>query len=214
MGYKICTIGQKGGPGKSAIARTIATCYASAEWDVKIADLDINQSTSFEWLQRRLQNNIEPVVAVEAFGSAMQAIKQSENYDLFIFDGAPTASRETKEIAKQSDLIIIPTGLGVDDLKPSVMIAHNLAKEGVGKERICFVFNKATGSISEFQESRAYLLDTPYFLIDGRIEFKPCYRQALDAGLSLTETRYKAPREKADYVMQNIIDRLEKVTQE
>lgn len=214
MGYKICTIGQKGGPGKSTLARAIATCYASAQWDVKIGDLDINQSTSFEWLQRRLQNDIKPTVAVEAFGTAKQAIKQSDNYDLFIFDGAPTASRETKEIAKECDLIIIPTGLGVDDLKPSVIIAHNLTKEGIDKNKICFVFNKATGSETEYQEARQYLLDTPYFLIDGRIEFKPCYRQALDAGQSVIETRYKAPRQKADLVIQNIINRLEILTQE
>jgi len=214
MGYKICVVGQKGGPGKSNIARAIATCYAAADWNVKIGDQDINQSTSFEWLQRRLQNGIEPVVAVEAFGTAAQAIKQSDNYDLFIFDGAPTASRDTKDIAKVCDLIIIPTGLGVDDLKPSVVIAHNLAKAGIDKKRICFVFNKATGSESEYQEARQYLLDTPYFLIDGRIEFKPCYRQALDAGQSIIETRYKAPREKAEFVIQNIINRLEELTQE
>ena len=53
MGHVISVVGQKGGPGKSTIARAIGTCYAAAEWQVKIADLDINQSTSFGWLQRR-----------------------------------------------------------------------------------------------------------------------------------------------------------------
>jgi len=213
MGYKISVINQKGGSGKSTIARAIASCYAAAKWDVKIADLDISQSTSFEWLQRRLQNQVEPVVAVEAFGTAAQALKQADNYDLFIFDGAPTASRTTQQISLESDLVIIPTGLAVDDLKPSVVLANNLRKEGINHERICFVFNRATGSDSEYEVACDYLRQTPYFLIDGRIEDKPCYRQAMDMGQSIIETRFKQPREKADRVIQNIINRLETLTE-
>jgi chromosome partitioning protein len=214
MGYKISVIGQKGGPGKSTLARAIATCYASSDWDVKIADLDINQSTSFNWLQRRLMNQIEPVVAVETFGTAATALKQADNYDLFIFDGAPTASRASKQISLVSDLVIIPTGLATDDLQPAVALAHNLVAEGVKQDAICFVFNRATGSETEYQEAVAYLNKTPYFVIDGRIEEKPCYRRAMDAGYSVVETIYKQPREKADAVIQNIINRLETLIEE
>jgi len=212
MGQIISVIGQKGGPGKSTLARAIGTCYAAAEWDVKIADLDINQSTSFTWLQRRLHNNITPVVAVEVFGTAGQAMKQAGNYDLFIVDGAPTASRATSEVSKVADLIVIPTGLALDDLEPSVGLANNLKKEGVNPKRICFVFNRASGSKVEYQEAQDYLSDTPYHLIDGRIEDKPCYRQAMNEGRSITESRFKQPREKADHVVQNIINRLEELT--
>jgi len=214
MSYKISVINQKGGSGKSTISRAIATSYASADWDVKIADLDINQSTSFEWLQRRLQNKIQPTVAVEAFGTASQALKQSDNYDLFIFDGAPTASKTTQQIAKESDLIIIPTGLSIDDLRPSVVLANSLVKEDIECERICFVFNRATGSESEYKEACSYLKQTPYVLIDGRIEDKPCYRQAMDIGRSVIETQFKQPREKADLVIQNIINQLELIVSE
>ena len=214
MGYKISVINQKGGPGKSTISRAIATCYASANWDVKIADLDISQSTSFNWLQRRLTNNIEPVVAVETFGTADAALKQANKYDLFIFDGAPTASRATKQISLASDLVIIPTGLSIDDLQPAVALAHNLVKEGVKEQTLCFVFNRATGSETEYQEAVSYLKNTPYFVIDGRIEEKPSYRRAMDAGNSIIETRFRQPREKADVVIQNIINRLEKLIEE
>tara|TARA_R110002051_G_scaffold313328_1_gene389329 strand:- start:132 stop:776 length:645 start_codon:yes stop_codon:yes gene_type:complete len=214
MGYKISVINQKGGPGKSTVARAIATCYANSEWDVKIADLDISQSTSFNWLQRRLFNEISPVVAVETFGTADAALKQANNYDLFIFDGAPTASRATKQISLASDLVIIPTGLSTDDLQPAVALAHNLVSEGVEEDRICFVFNRATGSDTEYKEAVNYLNKTPYFVIDGKIEEKPSYRRAMDAGQSIIETRFKQPREKAEAVIQNIINRLETITEE
>ncbi|GIU52184.1 para1 [Shewanella sairae] len=212
MSLIISVVGQKGGSGKSTLSRAIATCYASASWDVKIADLDINQSTSFTWLQRRINNSIEPIIAVEAFGSATQALKKSDDYDLFIFDGAPTASRTTTEICKSSDLIVIPTGLALDDLEPSVVLANNLSKEGIDKNKICFVFNRASGSELEYNEAKNYLDETPYFVIGGRIEDKPCYRQAMNEGKSVTEARYKQPREKADVVMQNLINRIEELT--
>lgn len=209
MGYKISVINQKGGPGKSTVARAIATCYASSDWNVKIADLDISQSTSFNWLQRRLMNEIEPVVAVETFGTADAALKQADNYDLFIFDGAPTASRATKQLSLASDLVIIPTGLATDDLQPAVALAHNLVTEGVNPAVICFVLSRTTGSETEYQEAVAYLKKTPYFVINGRIEEKPSYRRAMDAGYSIVETRYRQPREKAEALIQNIINRLE-----
>ncbi|EJG1615127.1 ParA family protein [Vibrio parahaemolyticus] len=215
MGYKISFVSQKGGPGKSTIARAVGTSYAAAGWNVKIGDLDVNQSTSFEWLQRRLQNNIVPYVAVEVFGTAGQALRIADDYDLFIFDGAPMASAATSEISKASDLIVIPTGLAVDDLKPSVILAHTLVqKHGVDTRRIAFAFNRATGSESEYNEAQDYLRQTPYFLIEGRIEDKPSYRKALDAGRSILETPYQGPRKKADEVIQNIINRLEELTEE
>ena len=83
MGYSIGVVSQKGGVGKSTIARSIATAYAQNEWDVKIADLDINQSTSYQWQKRRLQAQIEPVIQVECFGAVSQAIKQADHYDLY-----------------------------------------------------------------------------------------------------------------------------------
>ncbi|AWG87356.1 hypothetical protein CGI16_23060 [Vibrio parahaemolyticus] len=215
MGYKVSFVSQKGGPGKSTLARALGTCYAAAGWNVKIGDLDINQSTTFEWLQRRLQNEINPYVAVEVFGTAGQALRVADDYDLFIFDGAPMASQATSEISKASDLIVIPTGLSVDDLKPSVVLAHTLVqKHNVEPHRIAFALNRATGSDSEYSEAQDYLRQTPYFLIEGRIEDKPSYRKALDMGRSILEIPYKSPRKKADEVIQNIINRLEELTEE
>ncbi len=212
MGIIISSIGQKGGPGKSTLSRALATCYAQANWDVKIADLDINQSTSFEWHRDRIQNNIKPELAVEVFGTAAQALKQADNYDLLIVDGAPTASRTTTEVCLASDLVVITTGPALDDLRPSVRIAHNLCKQGVEAKRIVFVLNKANCSETELSEIREYLSETPYLMIDGQIDFKSSYRQAQNKGLSIIESNYKTTREKAGGVIQNIINHLEQLT--
>jgi chromosome partitioning protein len=80
-------VSQKGGVGKSTIARLLAREYANAGWQAKIADLDIAQGTSFSWQARRLRNDIKPVVAVERFGTVEQALRLAEHYDLLILDG-------------------------------------------------------------------------------------------------------------------------------
>src|SRR5688572_3037898 len=117
MALMIGVVSQKGGVGKSTISRLIAREYAQSGWNVKIADLDISQGTSTDWKQRREQNALTPEVAVEPFRTVDQALRVAPHYDLVVFDGPPHSMVGTKEIAKASDIIILPTGLSLDDLK-------------------------------------------------------------------------------------------------
>jgi chromosome partitioning protein len=133
----ISVVSQKGGVGKSTLARLIAREYAQAEWSVKIADLDISQGTSFNWQSRRLQHGIEPVIAVERFGTVEHALKVAPHVDLLILDGPPHSTAGTLRIAQASDLVILPTGLSLDDMQPSVLLAHEPMppKSGQGQRR-------------------------------------------------------------------------------
>lgn len=213
MGYIIGVVSQKGGVGKSTVARAIATTYAAADWNVKIGDLDINQSTSFTWLQRRLSRGIEPVVAVETFGTVGQALRVADAYDLMVLDGAPHATRATAEIGKKSHLVVLPTGLSLDDLEPTVILANTLVSEhGVSVERIAIALSRVGDSLRELEEARAYLEATPYHILVSQIPEKTALRRAQDSGLSVVETPYKGPREQADRLVQAIIDRLESIT--
>jgi chromosome partitioning protein len=58
MAVLVGLVSQKGGVGKSTLARLVAREYATAGWNVKIADLDTAQGTSFNWQARRLQHTI------------------------------------------------------------------------------------------------------------------------------------------------------------
>ena len=62
----------------------------------KIADLDIQQGTSFHWHKERAANNVKPEIRAEVFTSVAQALKDADNFDLFIMDGAPAASSATR----------------------------------------------------------------------------------------------------------------------
>jgi chromosome partitioning protein len=70
------------------------------------------------------------VIPVERFGTVDQALKVGDHYDLVILDGAPRASAATLKIAEVCNLVVLPTGLALDDLETSVLLAHELVKEG------------------------------------------------------------------------------------
>ena len=153
MGIVIGVVSQKGGVGKSTIARLVAREFAAQDWSVKIGDLDISQATSFKWRARRLQSGVEPDVPIEQFGRVDQALKATGHHDLLVLDGAPHATAATQQIARSSDLVVIPTGLAVDDLEPGVLLAHDLVKAWLSPWRLVFALCRVGTSDPEIAES-------------------------------------------------------------
>jgi chromosome partitioning protein len=126
-------VSQKGGVGKSTLARLVAKEYATAGWRVKIADLDIAQGTSFNWQARRLQHTLEPTIPVERFGTVEQVLKVAALYDLIIFACPPNATTGPLKVAQASTCILSPTGL-------SSMISNRLFSwHTSSSSRVCFL---------------------------------------------------------------------------
>lgn len=213
MVQSIGVAAQKGGVGKSGVSRAIAATYAAAGWAVKACDLDIDQSTTYNWSLRRQQNGIEPAVQVETFGTFARAFKSiGEDIDLAIFDGPPHANAGTVEMGKAVDMLILPTGTGLDDMEPTVLLANSLVEQGVPAEKIALALCRIGDSGKELVEARTYLGATPYHLLDGALYEMTAYRRAHDAGLSMTETPYPSPREKAVRHIEAIAERLAYLT--
>lgn len=210
MALQIGAISQKGGVGKSSIARLIAREYAVAGWDVKIADLDIAQATSTNWKQRREQNGIQPEIAVEPFRTVTQALKHASVYDLVVFDGKPHSNRETLEIAQACDLVVLPTGLSLDDLMPSVLLAHELVEAKIDEAQIVFALCRVGDRDNEIDEAREYIRKAGYQVLSGSIPEKTAYRRASDVGKAMTEISFLSLRQRAEEVAQSVIDRLSK----
>ena len=135
----VAFISQKGGVGKSTLARALAREAAAGGLGVKIADLDTQQGTSVDWHRQRLDGAIEPTVAVEAFKTASQALSVANAYDLLIVDGPARTSRATLEIAGVADLVVQPTGASADDLRPAIREFHALAagRRSRREARVC-----------------------------------------------------------------------------
>ena len=211
MSIIISIVSQKGGVGKSTVTRALAREYASAGWQVKIADMDISQATSTNWNRRRQHFQMEPVLSVETYGDPSRALK-AEGFDLIIFDGAPNSDRQTLTIAKASDLIIIPTGPALDDLEPSIKLGHELKGKGIDKKRVLFVLNGTSGSEAETEEAINYINEAMYRLAKGAIPERITIRRAQDEGKAATETSFPSVNRKVAEVIQDIVNTLDKLT--
>lgn len=207
MGMIVSFVAQKGGVGKSTLARGLAREASSGGWTVKVADLDTQQGTVAEWHRERLSRDYEPVGSVEVFAKASAALKHADDYDLLILDGAARASEATGEVAKHSDLIVLPTCASRDDLLPAVRLAHELRKAKIPIQKIAFALVRVTTE-SEIQDARDFISEAGYRVLDGCLYEKPAYRQAQNDGLAVTETRYQSLNQKADELFQSIADKL------
>jgi len=206
MSIIVGVLSQKGGVGKSTIARLIAREYAFAGWNVKIADLDISQGTSVDWERRREQYGLSPEIAVEPFRTVAQALKISDSYDMMIFDAPPHSMSGTLEIAKASVLSVLPTGLSLDDLRPSIMLAHELVNSGISAGKIIFVLCRVGDRENEITEAREYIRSAGYACADGSLPEKTAYRRASDEGRALSEVTYPSLKLRTEQVAQSIID--------
>ena len=212
MALKIGLVSQKGGVGKSTLARLIACEYARNGWEVKIADMDTGQETSRNWHDRRIRNGITPEISVEKYSSVGRVLKVEDNFDLIVFDGGPRATSTTWEISKVSDVIVLPTGLTLDDLEPTVHLAHQLRRKDIPHKKIAIAFCRIGRSQAELREATGYIEESGYFLLDGQIPESTGYGRAGDLGHTLTETPYRSLNKKADRLTQAIIDRLTELT--
>ena len=208
MAYIVGLVSQKGGVGKSTLARLLARELAQNGMLVKIADLDTQQATCTAWASDRAEAGIEPEIQVQPFGNLRTAISEAGRFDAYILDGRPHSSRQTVEVARAAHLIVIPTSQTKDDLRPAVQLAHSLVDAGVPVSRITFALVKTTRSAAEFLAAKTYLSQTDYTLLDGHLPVSTAYGIAHDVGKAVTETSYRSLNDKAERLAQAMIDHL------
>ena len=202
----ISLISQKGGVGKSALARLIAVAFAKAGWHVKIGDLDTGQGSTAKWKSRRDMNGIEPEIPVEKYATVERAIKDAENFDLMILDGPAFAERRGLTMAKASDLIILPTGYSLDDMEPQIETAYELEDKGIDSDKIVFVFCRAEGSDSEDAAARSYMKKARVTVLDPIFPERASIRQAHNMGRAASEVAHPSIKEKVIPLAQAIAD--------
>ena len=120
-------------------------------------------------------------------------------------DGPARFSAGTLEIAKLAHLVVQPTGASLDDLRPAVREFHGLVNEGISKEKLVFSMCRI-GTPTEETETRAYLVEAGYTVLQGCMMERPAYRKAQNQGHSVTETRFSSLNAQADRLIQGLID--------
>ena len=200
-------ISQKGGVGKSTLARALGAVVALAGLKTTIADLDSYQQTVLEWERRRDASSKETPIAVAAFDSIGQAVASMESDELLIIDAPAGAGRVTLEIARVATLIVQPSGGSLDDLRPAILLFHELVQAGIAKERLVIALCRILTQTEE-DMARAYLAKAGYDVLPGCVPERSVYRQAHDRGRAITETSATAVTAQTDKLMLALLQRV------
>lgn len=106
---------QKGGVGKSTLARSLAVAAARDGLSVLLIDMDAQQSVS-QWAERREADM--PVVVFSTENELTKKLAQARDAaDLVIIDTPPARSTEAPAAVEVADLVLIPTTPDVEPLE-------------------------------------------------------------------------------------------------
>jgi chromosome partitioning protein len=206
MAVVVSFISQKGGVGKSTLARALLA-VAAHSMSARLADLDPQQASVVAWEKARRRNRVVgPPCEVVAYRGFRDALSASGDVDLLVVDTPARTSRSTLEIAKDSNLVVQPTGASADDLRPAVLTFHELIKEGVPRDRLAIAICR-TLSDTEEGTVRAFVRDAGYAVLPGAVAERIAYREAQNRGRAITETAAKMNAQ-MDSLFEALIERI------
>ncbi len=200
-------VSQKGGVGKSTLARALAAVGATGRLRVKLADLDIQQQTAVRWGKARKQRAAASPVEVGAFRSFEDALEDSDSFDLVIVDTPGHTSPATGTVARASHVVVVPTSATIDDLYPTVLLLHALEEIGTPRSRLAVALCRVLDAEEE-NVARDYIHAAGYELLPGFIPERSTYRNAQNRGHALTETIDGSANESANLLIESLLRKI------
>jgi chromosome partitioning protein len=204
----IALISQKGGVGKSTLARAVATEAIKKKIKTLLADCDPQQATSYKWTQWRKENKTTPAIISQVFNQVKDVWPLTKQYQLIIIDAPARTSQGTLEMAKKADLIIQPVGASRDDLLPALREFNALKAQGIKKDKLLFVLNHLS-TPAEVLATQEYLTESGYPFAPYCLLEKASYRQAQSEGKSISEVSYTSLRKQVQQLVKFILKRIE-----
>ena len=201
---------QKGGVGKSTLARALAAYMAGDGFSARVVDLDMQQRTTERWATRREASGV-PLVPVEVVGCAnvSEALNDLGGVDVLIIDGYARSSEGTLKMAQAADVVVQPTNGTEDDCEPAVLVFYDLYKAGIDPGRMLIALSRLTTETEE-RDGRAYFesAEIPIKVLDGALYQKRAYGKAQDAGRSVLETDYDSLNDKARSLLDALVSEI------
>ena len=199
-------VSQKGGVGKSTLARLLAVGAAHRGHKALLADFDLEQLTCVEWNALRLRGGVEPEIDARSFKSLKKLRKNEEGFDFIIADTRGLADDLTKELAEESDVVFLPTGTSIDDMRPTLALARKLAKRGA-EGRVVVVLSKVGRSEAQMARAVEAIADAGFELLGEHWPLRDGFQADLDAGRAGRESRNPYLRETAERMEEALIAR-------
>jgi chromosome partitioning protein len=202
----ISFVSQKGGVGKSTLARLFAVGAAHRGYSALLADFDLEQLTCVEWNAMRQRGGIEPEIDARSFKSLKKLHKADENIDFVVADTRGLADDLTKELAEESDVMFLPTGTSSDDLRPTLALGRKLAKRGA-EGRIVLVLSKVGRSEAQVAKAVESIAEAGFELLEAQWPLRDGFQGDLDAGRAGREARNPHLREAAELMEEALMKR-------
>jgi chromosome partitioning protein len=202
----ICFLGQKGGVGKSTLARVLAVAAARRGRRVLLADFDLEQLTCLEWNAARTSEGVEPAIETRSFKSLKKLRKNVEGYDIIICDTRGFADELTSDVAEESDVVFLPTGTSNDDLRPTLALAHRLAEKGAG-DKIMIVLSKTGRSERHMHDALEQIAAAGFEVSSAVWPLKEGYQNDLDVGRAGSEASNPFLKAAAEAIEKAMLDR-------
>ena len=202
----ISFVSQKGGVGKSTLARLFAVGAAHRGHSALLADFDLEQLTCVEWNATRQRGGVEPEIDARSFKSLKKLHKADENIDFVVADTRGLADDLTKELAEESDVMFLPTGTSSDDLRPTLALARKLAKRGA-EGRIVVVLSKVGRSEIQIAKAVESIAEAGFELLGEQWPLRDGFQGDLDAGRAGREARNPHLREAAERMEEALMQR-------
>jgi chromosome partitioning protein len=189
MPRRILFTSQKGGVGKSTLARSAAVALAYAGRRVLLADFDVDQRTCMRWQAQRVARALTPAIEVAAFSKEKKLGRVEFEYQDIVIDTRGQHDELSLDLAISSDVVFLPSSFSLDDLSPTLRVVESLRNAGVPSTRLAIVFCRTGGSKRQEQQARSILemnriavLDTVLPQKDGFISLYATGRAGREAG--------------------------------
>lgn len=200
-------VGQKGGVGKSSLARLLSVDAARTGRKVLLADFDLEQLTCLEWNAVRLRQNVEPEIDVRPYKSLKKLRKSEETFDLIVADTRGLADELTKEVAEESNVVFLPTGTSGDDLRPTLALARRLGKHGADG-KLMFILSKTGRSERQVATALRQIEDQGYPILPTNWALRDGLQSEFDQGGVGLESRNHYLREIAEQMGKALMQRV------
>ena len=207
MPLTVAFVSQKGGVGKSTLARSLAVVAAGTGLRVLLADLDTRQKTLMLWAHEFDARHVSLPLRVEAFRNVKEALISAQEADLLIVDTPGQIDEDTDAVVANAHLIVQPTSPSLDDLRLAVFVFEALMRVGIPQERLVFALCSVLAD-KEGEAARSDLKDKGYQVLTGSILEHLAYRDALNHGRAITETRYPKLNARAFELVTDLLERL------
>jgi chromosome partitioning protein len=210
MAIVVAFVSQKGGVGKSTLARAVATSAVRSGLAVKTVDLDPDQATITVWAQTRDRYKVAPSIKVDTFRSVKDALASTRGEEFVVVDTPGGISDAVAEIAAHATFLVQPTSPSIDDLYPAVLVFRALERVGLSHDQVAFALCRTLAD-EEASNARAYLSGLGYLVLAGDIPEHLDYRKAMNQGRAITEASQELLSSRADNMIADLLARAGRV---